>query len=72
MVSSSAILQVVWIGKEHFREAAEWMFKYEEHPFSFTDCTSFACMVKLGIRQVATTDEHFVKVGFEKLLRSPT
>jgi predicted nucleic acid-binding protein len=72
MVSSSAILQVVWIGKEHFREASEWMFKYEEHPFSFTDCTSFACIVKLGIRQVATTDEHFVKVGFEKLLRNPT
>ena len=72
MVGSSTILKVVWIGQEHFREATEWMFKYEEHPFSFTDCTSFACMVKLGIRQVATTDEHFVKVGFEKLLRNPT
>jgi predicted nucleic acid-binding protein len=72
MVGSSAILKVVWIGQKHFREAAEWMFKYGEHPFSFTDCTSFVCMVKLGIRQVATTDEHFVKVGFEKLLRNPT
>ena len=72
MVGSSTILKVVWIGQEHFREATEWMFKYEEHPFSFTDCTSFACMVKFGIRQVATTDEHFVKVGFEKLLRNPT
>jgi predicted nucleic acid-binding protein len=72
MVSSSTILKVVWIGQEHFREATEWMFKYEEHSFSFTDCTSFACMVKLGNRQVATTDEHFVKVGFEKLLRNPT
>ena len=33
MVNSSAILKEVWIGQEHFREAAEWMFKYEEHPF---------------------------------------
>jgi predicted nucleic acid-binding protein len=72
MVGSSAILKVAWIGQEHFREAAEWMFKYEQYPFSFTDCTSFACMARLGIRQVATTDEHFAKVGFEKLLRYPT
>jgi predicted nucleic acid-binding protein len=33
MVGSSTILKVVWIGQEHFREATEWMFKYEEHPF---------------------------------------
>ena len=71
MVISYAILKLVWIGQEHFREATEWMFKYEECPFSFTECTSFACMVKLGIRQAATTDERFVKVGFEKLLRNP-
>jgi len=72
MVKASAILQLVWIGQEFFREAAEWMFKYEDHPFSFTDCTSFACMVKLGISQVATTDEHFTKAGFVKLLKNST
>lgn len=72
MVRASAILQLVWIGKEYFQEASEWMFKYEEHPFSFTDCTSFACMTRLGIGQAATTDEHFTKAGFVKLLNNPT
>ena len=72
MVNTSAIVQLVWIGQDYFREASQWMFKYEDHPFSFTDCTSFACMAKLGIRKAATTDAHFEKVGFEKLLRNPT
>jgi predicted nucleic acid-binding protein len=72
MVNSSSILQLVWIGQESFREATEWMLKYEKRHFSFTDCTSFACMTKLGIRRAATTDEHFAKVGFEKLLLNPT
>jgi predicted nucleic acid-binding protein len=72
MVNSSAIVQLVWIGQDFFRLATEWMFKYEDHPFSFTDCTSFACMAKLGIREVATTDAHFEKVGFINLLRNPT
>ena len=72
MVNTSAIVQLVWIGQDYFREAAEWMFKYEDHPFSFTDCTSVACMAKLGIRRVATTYAHFEKVGFTNLLRNPT
>lgn len=72
MVNTSAILQMVWIGQEYFREASEWMFKYEDHPFSFTDCTSMACMTKLGISQVATTDDHFNKAGFVKLLKNTT
>lgn len=72
MVDSSSILQVVWVGQESFRAAAEWMFKYGGHPFSFTDCTSFACMARLGILQAATTDEHFEKAGFVSLLANPT
>lgn len=32
---------------------------------SYTDCTSFAVMTRLGIKKAATFDEDFVKVGFE-------
>jgi predicted nucleic acid-binding protein len=48
------------------------MFKYQDHPFSLTDSTSFACMSKLGIREAATTDAHFEKAGFLNLLRNLT
>ena len=53
MVNTSAIVQLVWIGQDYFREASQWMFKYEDHPFSFTDCTSFACFAAAFISSAA-------------------
>ncbi len=32
---------------------------------SYTDCTSFAVMNRLGLKKVATFDEDFAKVGFD-------
>jgi predicted nucleic acid-binding protein len=43
------------------------MLRYEDQAFSFTDCTSFACMKHLGIREAATTDRHFLTAGFAPL-----
>jgi predicted nucleic acid-binding protein len=72
MVESSRIVQLKWIGPELFREAQDWMYRYEDHPLSFTDCTSFACMKSLGIVDVATTDHHFRVAGFNPLLTAKT
>ena len=67
LIDHSRIVNFTWIGPELFAKAKEWMLRYEDQSFSFTDCTSFACMKHLGIHEAATTDRHFLTAGFEPL-----
>lgn len=69
LIRHSRIVKLEWIGKELFWEAWEWQKKFSDQPFSFTDCTSFALMHKLGLREAATNDHHFKTAGFQTLLQ---
>ena len=62
------ILKVLKITVE--TEIAAWnlLKKYKEHPFSFTDCTSFVLMNKNKIKSCLSFDKHFVIAGFLNLL----
>jgi hypothetical protein len=40
-------------------------FRYRDKDFSFVDCTSFAVMQELRIRQALTLDRHFEQMRFE-------
>ena len=45
-------------------EAAWLLFKdFADHEFSFTDCTSFVLMQRLGIEAAFTFDSHFRQYG---------
>jgi len=55
------------IDSQRFEKARALFFQYRDKQFSFTDCTSFAIMRELRLRQALTTDRHFVQAGFEVL-----
>ncbi len=42
-----------------------WSFFRENKQYSFTDCTSFNIMRRLGITHAFTFDKHFKSVGFQ-------
>jgi predicted nucleic acid-binding protein len=41
--------------------------RFADKEFSFTDCTSFALMRKLGLREALAFDGHFAQAGFLEL-----
>lgn len=42
----------------------EFLNKYRDHDFSFTDCTSFVIMKENGIKKACALDDHFKAAGF--------
>jgi predicted nucleic acid-binding protein len=42
----------------------QWLERFAEQAFSFTDAVSFAVMKARGIREVLTLDRHFGAAGF--------
>jgi predicted nucleic acid-binding protein len=42
----------------------EWLEKFDDQSFSFTDAVSFAVMSDRGIREALALDHHFAVAGF--------
>jgi len=68
IVDRSEAFQLLWIGRERFEAARAYFQKHADHGYSFTDCTSFVLMQELRIKDVLTTDRHFIEAGFCPLL----
>lgn len=63
-VEGSSRVRWEFIDLARAEKARAFFFRYRDKPFSFTDCTSFAVMRELRIREVLTTDRHFAQAGF--------
>ena len=61
---SSIVLKIVRVTVADEATAWDWFVK-DWSKLSFTDCTSFALMKRLGIEKVAAFDEDFQKAGFD-------
>jgi hypothetical protein len=48
-------------------KARALFFRHRDKEYSFTDCSSFVVMHELKLREVLTTDHHFVQAGFTVL-----
>ena len=55
------------ITPEDENAAWELFCKRPDHTYSFTDCTSFVIMRRLGIKTAAALDDDFASEGFESL-----
>ena len=57
---------VVVTSTQEYEEAAQrdWLERYHDQDFSFTDAVSFSVMADRGIREALALDTHFVVAGF--------
>ena len=62
---SSTILTIADVTDEERFKAWVLFKKYGDKELSFTDCTSFALMKKLGLQKAFAFDDHFRQIGFE-------
>jgi len=63
-VLQSPLVKVVRVDENIWRAAWEIFAKYADKAFSFTDCTSFAIMLRLGITNAFAFDHNFEQMGF--------
>ncbi len=67
---SQEVASLVRVTEEDESRAWEIFLQYEDKAFSFTDCTSFAIMERLGIDTAFAFDDHFIQYG--KFIVVPT
>jgi hypothetical protein len=66
-VEGSSRLRWEWIDVVRAERARHAFFRHRDKEYSFTDCTSMVVMHELRLKQVLTTDGHFVQMGFHVL-----
>ena len=57
-------IRIVRVGQKDEEEAWRLFQRYADKDFSFTDCTSFAVMRRLGLTRAFAFDRHFQQMGF--------
>lgn len=64
LVEDWRTIKIVRVTIQDEADAWSWI-QHDWSNLSFTDCTSFAVMKRLGLTSVATFDNHFTRAGFQ-------
>ena len=58
---------IVVTSSPEYEESAvtDWLERFDDQSFSFTDAVSFAVMTDRGLREALALDHHFAVAGFE-------
>lgn len=66
-VRASRLVRVEYLKLETLEGAWAIFKRFADKDFSFTDCTSFALMQRLGLHEALAFDGHFSQAGFVEL-----
>ena len=66
-ILDSHMTSLVYMNPDYFMKSTELYRKYKEHPFSFTDISSFVICQHLRIKNIFSFDGHFRLAGFTLL-----
>jgi hypothetical protein len=64
---ASHLVRIEYLTPDAIEEAWILFKRFKDKEFSFTDCTSFALMRRLGLREALAFDGHFTQAGFVEL-----
>ncbi len=63
-VEHSSTLDLVFVAQEDYYKALDLFRRRADKRWSFTDCTSFTVMARLGLSHALAFDNHFQQAGF--------
>lgn len=63
-IQASRLIQVAEVRAPIRAAAWDTLVKYQDKVLSFTDCTSFVLMWRMGLTEALTLDADFAQVGF--------
>lgn len=63
-IMASRVITIARPDETAERRTLEWLERFDDQGFSFTDCLSFAVMRAAGVREAFTYDHHFRIAGF--------
>jgi predicted nucleic acid-binding protein len=64
---NSRLVKILYMGEEVFLESLDLFERSKDKEWSFTDCTSFVLMKRIGLSQAFAFDPHFAQAGFHVL-----